>query len=67
MRLLGIEVNFWRRTEIKKKGENQDSENYINYQCPHNTIKVIEGRLLRWSGHMKRVGSDKIPNNSIGG
>ena len=53
-KILAKDVDFWRKTKKKRKLES--SKNY-----EHSIIQEIVQRRLRWFGHFKRMGRDRIP------
>ena len=61
-KLLAAEMDHWRRTARKARMDkirNQGIREIMKVN--KNILEVIEERKLRWFGHIKRMGGDRIP------
>ena len=57
-----MHVNYWLKAVRKSrldKIRNQRIREMM--KVDNNILEVIEGRKLRWFGHIKRMGEDRIP------
>jgi hypothetical protein len=44
------------RDEVKGEWRKLQNEERNDLQCPHNIVRVITSRRMKWAGHVARMG-----------
>jgi hypothetical protein len=61
-KLLATEIDFWRRSARKSRKEKvRNGTIRAIMEVGKNILEAIEGRRLRWFGHVKRMPGNRLP------
>jgi hypothetical protein len=64
--LLATEMDFWRRSARKSRKEKvRNGTIRAIMKMGKNILEVIEGKRLRWFGHIKRMPGNRLPLKTL--